>query len=123
MAIPEAYRKWGRRLAGARLVLPGVLPAQGFLGDWTMPECSFTLGGLAAVPAGECASEVSSGFCSGGLYANGPGSAQGEGGVELTGVPPAAEAGAEAAAAVGGAALAPLAPPAGCAAALPDVLR
>src|SRR5262245_18628092 len=42
-----------------------------------VPDSAFTLGGLAAVAAGECAPAASSGFCSGGTKANGPGSTQG----------------------------------------------
>ena len=52
---------------------------------------AMTLGGLAALPAGECAPAVSSGVCCTGLYAKGPGSAQGvgvAGPATLAAVPP-----------------------------------
>src|SRR3569832_1460776 len=72
---------------------PVAAPAAVLPDCWIWPDSCLTLGGLVALPAGEWAPEVSSGFCSGALYANGPGSMQGGGGADATGVPDAAAAG------------------------------
>jgi hypothetical protein len=71
----EGYRKTPRPLGGASISLAGNVPA----GRWTAGSGSYflagtiladsarTLGGLLALPGGEWAPEVSSGFCSGGV--------------------------------------------------------
>ena len=59
--MPKGYRKW------ADPWVKGLLRGRYFLAGAISAEGVFTLGGLAAVPVGECAPAVSNGFCSGGL--------------------------------------------------------
>jgi hypothetical protein len=47
-------------------VVQGLVAVEGFAGV-IFADSAFTLGGLVAVPGGECAPEVSSGFCVAGV--------------------------------------------------------